>query len=111
MGNPRACWYFKGEDFVGFLSELAMSRGGQVLPHTTRARMLERWRARLPLNSSTAFFQFEVATLLCPFPCPFSCDVGAQWLGSRFMVELIKNSFFVVVVALVAKEALNNAET
>ena len=45
MGNPSAFWCYKDKDFVGFVSELAMSRGGKVLPHTALARTLARWRA------------------------------------------------------------------
>ena len=44
-GNPREFWCYKDEDFVGFASVLASSRGGGKAPHTNPLKTLDRWRA------------------------------------------------------------------
>ena len=45
VGNLRARWCYKDEDFVGFASSLAMSRGGGKQACTAPLRTLNRWRA------------------------------------------------------------------
>ena len=45
IGNPSLFWCYKDEDFVGFVSNLARSRGGGRTAGTTPLRVLERWRA------------------------------------------------------------------
>ena len=44
VGNPTQFWCYKDEDFVGFASVLASSRGGGKAPYTNPLKVLDRWR-------------------------------------------------------------------
>jgi hypothetical protein len=45
IGNPRDFWCYKDEDFVGFIAQVAASRGGGGNASTTPTRALQRYRA------------------------------------------------------------------
>jgi hypothetical protein len=45
IGNPRLFWAYKDEDFVGFISELAHSRGGGGMSSTVPRVAITRYRA------------------------------------------------------------------
>ena len=44
-GNPRDFWCYMDEDFVGFIAQVAMSRGGRQGPSTLPCRVVDRVRA------------------------------------------------------------------
>eukprot|EP00974_Lingulodinium_polyedra_P027846 2689942-Lingulodinium_polyedra.AAC.1 len=46
LGNPGLCWAYKDESFVGFIAELAKSRGWQCRPRHT----FETWRRGTELS-------------------------------------------------------------
>ena len=43
-GDPRDFWTYQDEDFVGFLSTLAFSRGGAREPATAPLKVIDRYR-------------------------------------------------------------------
>ena len=45
LGNPRLYWDYDDEDFVGWVSKIATSRGGPKQTATTAKKVLERYRA------------------------------------------------------------------
>ena len=46
LGNPRLYWNYADEDFVGWVANIARSRGGGALQATTAAKkVLDRYRA------------------------------------------------------------------
>ena len=45
LGSPRLFWAYKDEDFVGFVADLAHSRGGGSVCSTVPSRVVQRWRA------------------------------------------------------------------
>eukprot|EP00974_Lingulodinium_polyedra_P126470 11198363-Lingulodinium_polyedra.AAC.1 len=45
LGNPRLFWAYKDESFVGFIAELAKSRGGGSVASTTPLKVVQRYRA------------------------------------------------------------------
>ena len=45
LGNPKDFWAYKDEDFVGFIADLALRRGGPSTPATVPQRVLARYRA------------------------------------------------------------------
>ena len=45
VGNPQDFWCYKDEDFVGFISELAHSRGGGSIASMVPTTVLDRCRA------------------------------------------------------------------
>ena len=49
LGNPRNCWAYKDESLVGFIADVAASRGGANNPGTLPNRVVDRVRAMLNL--------------------------------------------------------------
>ena len=44
-GDPSSFWACKDEDFVGFIGDIATSRGGQRVATTTPVNVCKRYRA------------------------------------------------------------------
>ena len=45
LGNPKDFWNYKDESFMGFIANLATSRGGPTSPTSVTQRVVERVRA------------------------------------------------------------------
>ena len=45
MGNPKHFWNYADEDFMGFISTIARSRGGPQSAATTSLQVIQRFRA------------------------------------------------------------------
>eukprot|EP00969_Alexandrium_andersonii_P252830 11173904-Alexandrium_andersonii.AAC.1 len=43
LGNPSSFWNYKDEDYMGWVSSFATSRGGPVGPATTALQVLQRY--------------------------------------------------------------------